>query len=42
MPRNSRTINWCDRDGSEATVVPAFKQAVSGVLGQTHQQLLKA
>jgi uncharacterized protein (DUF433 family) len=34
-------LNWHDRDGSEATVVPAYKQAVADVLSQIRQQVLK-
>jgi beta-lactamase class A len=35
-------LNWHERDGSEATVVPAYKQAVADLLRQIRRQLLKA
>ncbi len=35
-------LNWHDRDGSEATVVPAYKRAVADVLSQIRLQVLKA
>ncbi len=35
-------LNWHERDGSEATVVSAYKQAVADVLSQVRRQLLKA
>ena len=34
-------LNWHERDGSEATVVSAYKQAVTDVLSQVRRQLLK-
>ena len=34
------SLNWHDRDGSEATVVSAYKQAVTDVLSQIRQQVL--
>ena len=34
------SLNWHDRDGSEATVVSAYKQSVTDVLNQIRQQVL--
>ena len=36
------SLNWHERDGSEATVVAAYKQAVTDVLSQVRRELLKA
>ena len=35
-------LNWHDREGGEAAVVPAYKRAVADALSQIRQQLLKA
>ena len=34
-------LNWTERDGSEATVMGAYKQAVAEVLGRVQRELLK-
>jgi beta-lactamase class A len=35
-------LNWHDREGSEAAVVPAYKSAVAGVLARIKQHILTA